>query len=177
MSGSYRRTAHAQASAGGFGGGDHAGARAELKPPFLDHGVAGAHRNARPMAAGEQAVRGIIDTDTLHRWLSGGHALVLIDTLPASAFEKGHLPGAINIVSDDICARVRDVVPDLEARIVVYCGGPRCKRASLAAARLESLGYTRVHHYVEGKVGWRAAGHALHAGTPPPRGEDDGAGP
>lgn len=122
-------------------------------------------------------VTGIVDTETLHRWLSDGRALVLIDTLPARAFEKGHLPGAINIVSDDICTRARETVPDLDARIVVYCGGPRCKRAGRAAARLVRLGYTRVHHYVEGKLGWCAAGHALHADAPSPEGNDDGARP
>ena len=117
-----------------------------------------------------------IDTDRLCRWLSDRSPVVLIDTLPASVFEREHLPGAINIVSDDILARARAAVPDLAARIVVYCGGPRCKRAGLAAARLESLGYTDVYHYVEGKSGWRAAGHALHAGMPTPAGHDDAAG-
>ncbi|MBB3189847.1 rhodanese-like domain-containing protein [Halomonas cerina] len=43
-----------------------------------------------------------IDTATLHDWQRRHRDFTLVDTLPAEAFAKGHLPGAINIVSDDI---------------------------------------------------------------------------
>lgn len=49
----------------------------------------------------------------------------LVDTLPKKAYEKHHLPGAINIVSDDITDLAPKIIPDRSADIVVYCGsGP-----------------------------------------------------
>jgi len=86
---------------------------------------------------------------------------ILLDTLPAKIFEKGHLPGAINIVSDDILRRAHEVLPDKDAPIVVYCASATCKRAGLSAERLNSLGYTQIYHYVNGKKGWVAAGFPL----------------
>ncbi len=86
---------------------------------------------------------------------------ILVDTLPAPTFESGHLPGAINLVSDDILEQAPKQFPDRSATIVVYCASYTCRRAGLAAERLESLGYTRVFHYEGGKKGWIAAGLPL----------------
>ncbi|WP_265519749.1 rhodanese-like domain-containing protein [Nitratireductor luteus] len=86
---------------------------------------------------------------------------VLVDTLPATAYRKGHLPGAISIVSDDIVDVAPERIPDRNAEIVVYCGNGPCKRSSLAAERLENLGYTRVRDYHEGKADWIEAGLPL----------------
>ena len=85
----------------------------------------------------------------------------LVDTLPASAFESGHLPGAINIVSDDILEQAPKRLPDRRAPIVVYCASDTCRRAGLSAERLESLGYSRIFHYEGGKKDWTAAGLPL----------------
>ena len=42
-----------------------------------------------------------IDTETLRAWQLQRRKFVLVDTLPEQSFAKGHLPGAINIVSED----------------------------------------------------------------------------
>ncbi|MCH4564397.1 rhodanese-like domain-containing protein [Halomonas sp. EGI 63088] len=102
-----------------------------------------------------------IATETLRAWQVQGHEFVLIDTLPAKSFAKGHLPGAINIVSDDILARAPALLPDKHIPIVVYCASTTCKRAGRSAERLERLGYTRVYHYAGGKRDWEAAGYPL----------------
>ncbi len=106
-----------------------------------------------------------IGTQELKEWIDTGQDFVLVDTLPPTAFEKGHIPGAIHIMSDDILARAPALLPDKGARIVVYCASETCKRAQLSAGRLESLGYSRVYHYVGGKRAWREAGHGLSAGA------------
>jgi len=90
--------------------------------------------------------------------LERGDDFVLIDTLPATAYRNGHLPGAINIVSDDILAEAPTRIPDRDADIVVYCGNGPCKRSSLSADRLRTLGYRKVRDYHEGKADWIAAG-------------------
>ncbi|HUF21266.1 MAG TPA: rhodanese-like domain-containing protein [Burkholderiales bacterium] len=98
-----------------------------------------------------------IDTDTLRDWQGQGRDFTLVDTLPADSFAAGHLPRAINIVSDDILDEAPTRLPDKQATIVVYCASESCKRAGLAAERLVSLGYRRIIHYVGGKKAWVAA--------------------
>lgn len=105
-----------------------------------------------------------IDTATLRAWQREGRDFVLIDTLPAGVFGDGHLPGAINLPSDDILEQAPARLPDRDATLVVYCASATCKRAGLAAERLERLGYSRIFHYEAGKRGWQAAGMALKGG-------------
>jgi len=81
-----------------------------------------------------------IDADTLRDWQLQGRKFFLVDTLPAQIFANGHLPGAINIVSDDILPRAPDVLPDRNAPVVAYCASAACKRAGLSAERLASPG-------------------------------------
>lgn len=92
---------------------------------------------------------------------ANGLDFILIDTLPANAFAKMHLPGAINIVSDDIMEEAPRRLPDRQATLVLYCASDNCKRAGRAAKRLVSLGYTEVYHYTGGKKAWQAAGLSL----------------
>ncbi|MCL7930638.1 hypothetical protein [Halomonas llamarensis] len=42
------------------------------------------------------------DTTTLRDWQTRGQDFTLVDTLSTDTFARGRLPGAINIVSDDI---------------------------------------------------------------------------
>ncbi|MEX1214442.1 rhodanese-like domain-containing protein [Saccharospirillum sp.] len=102
-----------------------------------------------------------IDTKTLRDWQARGQDFILVDTLPADTFAKGHLPSAINIVSDDILDEAPRQLPDNQATLVVYCASENCKRAGRAAERLASLGYTEVYHYVGGKRAWQTAGFSL----------------
>lgn len=106
-----------------------------------------------------------IDTETLQAWQREGRDFVLIDTLPATIFAEGHLPGAINIVSDDIVAQAPKRLPDLNAPIVVYCASANCRRAGLSAQRLEQLGYTRIFHYEGGKKEWTTIGLPLEGAS------------
>lgn len=49
---------------------------------------------------------------------------VLLDVLSPESFAAAHIPGAVNLPLAEIGRRAREVVPDLQAPIVVYCGGP-----------------------------------------------------
>lgn len=102
-----------------------------------------------------------IETATLEHWVKTGLKFVLVDTLPRQTFDEGHLPGAINIVSDEILTRASVEIPDRHVTVVVYCASAACQRAGLSAERLKSLGYTDIHHYLAGKRGWVTSGHAL----------------
>jgi len=115
-----------------------------------------------------------LDVQELHRWMDEGRDFVLVDTLPPSAFEKAHLPGAINIMSDEILDRALRELPDKMRDVVVYCASVGCKRAGLSAERLERLGYRNVYHFAGGKRDWREAGFPLE-GSGKDSGVDNGA--
>ena len=48
----------------------------------------------------------------------------LVDVLSPESFAAFHLPGATSLPVSDIPRRAAAVLPDRDARIVVYCGGP-----------------------------------------------------
>ena len=100
----------------------------------------------------------IIDRHELRRKLARGAGLVLIDTLPETAYRRSHLPGAINIRSDDIRAMAPGLIPDKTTPIVVYCASGPCQRSRRAAERLVDMGYSNVSDYHEGKRDWVEAG-------------------
>ncbi|QDI74499.1 MULTISPECIES: rhodanese-like domain-containing protein [Leisingera] len=99
-----------------------------------------------------------ISREDLKAKIDRNDEFVLVDTLPETAYRKGHLPGAISIVSDDIIDVAPERIPDRDTYIVVYCSSGTCKRSSFAAERLERLGYTCVRDYHEGKADWVEAG-------------------
>lgn len=99
-----------------------------------------------------------ISRDELKMKLDRGDDFVLVDTLPEAAYRKHHLPGAINIRSEDIIEMAPRLIPDRDTEIVVYCASGPCKRSSLSAGRLMDLGYTNVRDYHEGRQDWEANG-------------------
>jgi hypothetical protein len=66
---------------------------------------------------------GTIDRDELARALRA-RTVRLVDVLSPESFAARHIPGAINLSVADISRRARQLLPDLDAPIVVYCGGP-----------------------------------------------------
>jgi rhodanese-related sulfurtransferase len=53
-----------------------------------------------------------------------GDKLILVETLPAQAYQKAHLPGAVNLPPDQVREAAPRPLPDQGAEIVVYCPGP-----------------------------------------------------
>src|ERR1700739_4727695 len=78
--------------------------------------------------------------DAVKTRMDHGGKFMLVDVREESEFAKDHLPGAIHlgrgIIERDIEARV----PDLNAELVLYCGGGF--RSALAADNLQKMGYT-----------------------------------
>jgi rhodanese-related sulfurtransferase len=50
--------------------------------------------------------------------------VTLVDVLSPESFSANHIAGALNVPVADIARRAADVLPDKDAPIVVYCGGP-----------------------------------------------------
>ena len=97
--------------------------------------------------------------DDVKKKIDRGENFVLVDVREESEFAKDHLPGAIHlgkgIIERDIEARV----PDLNAEIVLYCGGGF--RSALAADNLQKMGYKNVISMDGGIRGWREKQYPL----------------
>lgn len=92
-------------------------------------------------------------------------SVVPVDALPESYYAQQHLPGALNLVADDVEARAATLLPDKNAVIVTYCANPACPNSGQVAAKLESLGYSNVRKYAEGIQDWVEAGLPVESGV------------
>jgi rhodanese-related sulfurtransferase len=64
---------------------------------------------------------------------------VLIDTRNPEAYERSHVPRAINIPTAQLTAKRLEAYP-AETLFVVYCWGPGCNGATKAAIKLSAMG-------------------------------------
>ncbi len=105
-----------------------------------------------------------IARDELRAALDAG-TVTVVDALPESYYGQQHLPGAVNLVADDVDSRAAELLPDRDAAIVTYCSNPACQNSSQVAAKLESLGYTNVRKYAGGIQDWTEAGLPIETGV------------
>lgn len=99
-----------------------------------------------------------ISREQIEQALQAGEALVLVEALPLKHFQQAHLPGAVQINHDEVDSKAPSLLPDKQARIVVYCSNLACANSGKAVVRLEQLGYSNVFKYAEGKQDWIDAG-------------------
>jgi rhodanese-related sulfurtransferase len=99
------------------------------------------------------------NVDEVKKKIDRGEKFILVDVREESEFAKDHLPGAIHlgkgIIERDIEARV----PDLNAEMVLYCGGGF--RSALAGDNLQRMGYKNVISMDGGIREWREKGFPL----------------
>ncbi len=88
-----------------------------------------------------------------------GEKFTLVDVREESEFAKDHLPGAIHLGKGTIERDIEARVPDLNAEIVLYCGGGF--RSALAADNLQKMGYTNVISMDGGIRDWREKQYPL----------------
>lgn len=101
-----------------------------------------------------------IDAETLRQKMTGEHAPILINALDRDAFIAKHIPGSINIPTEN-AEMAKDILPYMDAEIVVYCANTDCTASPNLAQKLEEMGYTNVSDFEEGLAGWRSAGYEL----------------
>ncbi|MGH9879818.1 MAG: rhodanese-like domain-containing protein [Pyrinomonadaceae bacterium] len=65
-----------------------------------------------------------ISRDELKKKIERKDTFFLVETLPATAYQQAHLPGAINLPPDQVRDLAPKVLPDMNADIVVYCASP-----------------------------------------------------
>ncbi len=99
----------------------------------------------------------LITRDELRAGIEAG-TVIVIDALPESYWARQHLPGALNLVEDEVDAKAAALLPDKAAAIVTYCSNSSCGNSQAVASKLENRGYRNVRKYREGIQDWVAAG-------------------
>ncbi len=79
---------------------------------------------------------------------------MLIDARPKRVFDKGAIPGAVNISDSEFDKHVDKLPADKAAPLIYYCGGLECVLSNKSAEKARALGYTNVRTYVEGYPEW-----------------------
>ena len=87
-----------------------------------------------------------IDEKELNLILSKG--AILVDVRSPQEYEEGHMEDAILLPEYDIKKKAKDLLPDKNKEIVVYCSsGTRSKKAQ---EELQDMGYTKVYNLYNG---------------------------
>jgi rhodanese-related sulfurtransferase len=79
---------------------------------------------------------------------------MLIDARPRRVFDKGAIPGALNISDSEFDQHVDKLPADKATPLVYYCGGLECVLSNKSADKARKLGYTDVKTFVEGYPEW-----------------------
>lgn len=86
---------------------------------------------------------------------------IFIDARPMYSYQRGHIPGAINIPysSRDKASLMKDISKD--ENIITYCYSAKCNQARILVRDLKKMGYTNVALFEGGIVEWKKAGYPL----------------
>lgn len=80
---------------------------------------------------------------------------VLIDVRPKYSYDSRHIKGARSLfVAQAKPEEIKEVLPDKEQKIIVYCSNPRCPMSQHAGQLLKFLGYRNVANYKGGLEEW-----------------------
>ncbi len=104
-----------------------------------------------------------ISTQELNSLLHGDTVFALIDVREAGEHNSSHIPDSSLIPRRQLEAQMRQAVPVTNVKVVLYDDDGR--RANLAAATLERLGYTAVSVLTGGINRWSVEGYPTEWGT------------
>jgi len=108
---------------------------------------------------------GLVSPEDVRAMLRDGGEMALLDVREEGVFsEQGHPFFANSLPLSRLELMIRDLVPRMAARIVVYDGGDE-GLAERAAAKLARMGYRDVAIMAGGAQGWAAAGCELFTGV------------
>src|SRR4051794_39652022 len=97
-----------------------------------------------------------VSIDEVAERLSKGSSFILLDVREESEFAKGHIKTARHMGRGIIERDIEKTIPDLDADIVLYCGGGY--RSALSAESLKRMGYRNVKSMMGGWRGWNEKG-------------------
>ncbi len=110
------------------------------------------NRFQKLVAEAKKQVTEISPNDAAHE--VGCGAATLID-VRSEDWKAGHARGAKHLNRGEIEVEIEEQVPDLDQRIICYCGGG--SRSALVAQSLQKMGYRNVRSMAGGFRAWRGA--------------------
>ena len=99
-----------------------------------------------------------ISGQELKKYIDNKEKLLIIEALPEKYYSEAHIPGAIQIDYKEMELKADKLPEEKDRMIVVYCAGLECQNSIITARQLDSLGYTNVYEYANGKQDWVEAG-------------------
>lgn len=115
----------------------------------------------------------LVSVADLKKMIDAKEDLVLIDAHPPEEFVLAYVAGAINFGfqsnrngkwEEDALGKSQEdyrkaLGPDLNKKIVIYCGFTKCGRSHNAAMWAKQLGYTNIYRAPGGISAWMDAGY------------------
>ncbi|MCX8960706.1 rhodanese-like domain-containing protein [Erwinia psidii] len=98
------------------------------------------------------------DSWDLFRALGAGEKVVIVDGRSKEAYQREHIPGAINLPHREICSNTTTEL-DSSATLICYCDGIGCNASVKTAIKLLTLGFT-VKELTGGLDWWKRDGYA-----------------
>lgn len=83
--------------------------------------------------------------------MDSGREIVILDVRTPEEFSEGHIKGAVLLPDYEIEESAKNILPNKDAEILVYCRSGR--RSKIAANALVSMGYTNVSDF-GGIIDW-----------------------
>jgi rhodanese-related sulfurtransferase len=105
----------------------------------------------------EEKLRYEFDSWDVYDLLNRGEKIIVIDTRTAEAYEKEHIPGAINIPQRTMTAE-NTAGLSKEFLYVTYCDGIGCNASTKGALKLVKLGFN-IKELVGGIDWWKRDGY------------------
>ncbi len=99
------------------------------------------------------------DVHQVKQWLDQGLSFNLIDNREQDEWAKSRIPSAQYMGRGVLERDIETTIPDLDAMIVIYCGGGF--RSALSADNLVKMGYRNVISMDGGIRGWLQADYPL----------------
>ena len=90
--------------------------------------------------------------------LDAGENVVVIDARSHDAYNKEHIPGAINVPHRQMNPETTQAI-DRSALVVTYCDGIGCNASTKGALKMVKLGF-RVKELIGGLEWWKRDGYA-----------------
>ena len=95
--------------------------------------------------------------------LESGEKILVIDTRSPAAYQREHIPGAMNIPHRDMRAETTHHL-DKTLLVITYCDGIGCNASTNGALNMTRLGF-RVKELIGGLDWWKRDGHKTQTGT------------
>ena len=104
-----------------------------------------------------------ITLEELRKLLQSDEDFVLMNPLNKENFEEGYIPKSIHISvhSKYFEEKVRNIIPNKNRKIIVYCKHAKCETSDKAYKKLLEMGYSNVYKYKGGLKEWKESGYPL----------------